>query len=251
MTQPGRHEGEPPALPDDRLQRLYAAVARRDGHDAPMPRLQAICKATLDLLAVNGVGVMLMAERAHQGTLYATDDRIRRLEDLQNAAAEGPCIDSYTLGRPVLEPDLAGAGRRTWPLLALAALDAGMQALFSFPLQIDDASFGALNLYRARPGRLADEEIDDARLLAAMATREVLAMQAEATPGSLPSLIADLSGDRAAIEQATGMVAAQLDSGIVEAGRRMREVAIEQDRPLVDLAHDVVARKIRLDAARG
>jgi hypothetical protein len=229
-----------------RLQRLYAAVARRDGHPAPLPRLRTICQATLGLLTVSGVGVMLMAERTHQGTLHSTDDVIARLEELQNTAAEGPCIDSYLLGRPVLEPDLAGRGRRTWPLLGPAAVDAGMQALFSFPLQIDDACFGALNLYRDRPGSLNGEEIDDARLLAAMATREVLELQAEQVPGSLPSLIADLSGDRAAIEQATGMVAAQLDSNILMAARRLREVADDQHRPLAEIAHDVVARKLRL-----
>jgi hypothetical protein len=231
--------------PDDPLRRLYAAVASHDGSIEPLPRLQAICLAGLDLLDVSGIGVMLMAERVHQGTLYATDDVIARLEDLQNAAAEGPCIDSYVLGRPVLEPDLAGLGVQTWPLLAVAALQAGMQALFSFPLQIDDSSFGALNLYRDRPGPLSDAEVDDARLLAAMATREVLALQAAAEPGALPTLIADLSGDRAAIEQATGMVAAQLDTDISGAARRLRETAAEQDRPLAEVAHDVIARTHR------
>lgn len=233
--------------PEDHLQRLYAAVARHDGHLSPMPRLRAICAATLELLPVTGVGVMLMAERAHQGTLYATDEMISRLEDLQNAAAEGPCIDSYILGRPVLSPDLAVDGVGRWPLLATAALGAGITALFSFPLQIDGASFGALNLYRDRPGPLADEEVDDARLLAAMATREVLALQALGLPGSLPSMIADLSGDRAVIEQATGMVAAQLDADIVTAARRLREAAEKDDRPLAELAHDVVGRRVRLD----
>jgi hypothetical protein len=231
----------------DGLQRLYSAVARHDhGRAEPLPRLQAICAGALDLLAVSGIGVMLMAERAHQGTLHSTDAVIAQLEALQNAAAEGPCIDSYLLGRPVLEGDLAGRGQRTWPVLAAAALEAGMAALFSFPLQIDDTAFGALNLYRERPGPLADGEIDDARLVAAMATREVLALQAEQVPGSLPSLIADLSGDRAAIEQATGMVAAQLDANVVLAGRRLREAAMDQGRPLVEIAHDVVARRLRL-----
>jgi GAF domain-containing protein len=230
----------------DRLQRLYAAVARRDGHPGPLPRLQAICRASMDLLSVTGVGVMLMAARTHQGTLHSTDDVVAGLEELQNAAAEGPCIDSYLLGRPVMEPDLAGRGRRTWPLLAAGALEAGMQALFSFPLQIDDTCFGALNLYRDRPGPLTDEEIGDARLLAAMATREVLELQAEQVPGSLPNLIADLSGDRTAIEQATGMVAAQLSATVFVAARRLRAVAAAQDRPLAEVARDVVERTLRL-----
>jgi hypothetical protein len=189
---------------------------------------------------------MLMAARVHQGTLFATDERVQQLEDLQNAAAEGPCIDSYTLGRPVLEPDLAHGGRHTWPLLSDAALRVGIRALFSFPLQLDDTCIGALDLYRDQPGTLSDDQVDDARLLAAMATREVLAMQADADPETLPTQVGDLSGDRAAIEQATGMVAAQLELGVSEAAQRLRRTADEQGRALAEVAHDIVARNLRM-----
>lgn len=230
----------------DRLGRIYAAVAQRDGNPGAFEQLQAICHACVDLLPVNGAGVMLMAERTHQGTLYATDVRIGQLEALQNAAAEGPCIDSYTLGRPVLEPDLSAEGRHRWPVLATAALDAGIGALFSFPLQIDDTCVGALDLFRETPGALDEEQVHDARLLAAMATREVLAMQAAGPPGSLPDRIADLSGDRAAIEQATGMAAAQMNATIVDAALRLREVASKQNRALAEVAHDIVQRAMRV-----
>lgn len=226
--------------------RIYESVARRDGDPSPMHRLEAICHACLDLLPVDGAGVMLMAERTHQGTLYATDDRIQQLEELQNSAAEGPCIDSYNFGRPVLEADLRSNGRSKWPLLSAAALKVGIQALFSFPLQLDDTSVGALDLYRQTPGDLADDHVADARLLAAMATREVLALQASAAPGSLPDQIADLSGDRIVVEQATGMVAAQTHAEISEAGRRLRLLATEQDRAVAEVARDIVARTLRL-----
>lgn len=234
-------------MSDDRMIRLYQAIASHDGDPTPFGRLQATCRTATGMLPVTGVGVMLMAERTHQGTLYATDERIQQLEDLQNAAGEGPCIDSYRLGRPVLEPDLAGQGRQTWPRLAEAALEAGMAALFSFPLQLDEASVGALNLYRVRPGPLTTEQVADGRLFAAMVTREVLTMQAEAIPGALPSQISDLSGDRSRIEQATGMVAAQLAVPIGEAGRRLREHADSLDRSLAEIAQDVVNRELRFD----
>lgn len=229
---------------DGPLRRLYRELAELG--DEPLSRLELICDASIDVLGVVGAGIMLMADRVHQGTLYATDEAMRALEELQNVAAEGPCIDAYTVGRPVLEPDLANAGVRTWPQLAPAAVDAGMQGLFSFPLQLDDTCVGAFNLYRDHPGHLTGGEINDARLLAAMAAREVLAMQAEAQAGSLPEQIADLSGDRTAIEQATGMAAAQLGVPVVEAARRLREFAREQDLSLTQLALDVVTRKLRL-----
>jgi hypothetical protein len=231
---------------EHRLDRVYQAIAARDGDPRPFSRLQAVCHACVDLLPVAGAGVMLMADRVHQGTLYATDKATGALEDLQNAAGEGPCLDAYQLGCPVLEPDLADGGVRAWPLLAAAAIQAGINALFAFPLQLDGASVGALDLYRVRPGLLTVEQVDDARLLAAMATREVLAMQADALPGSLPAQIGDLSGDRTAIEQAVGMTSAQLNVTVVEAALRLRAAARDQDRPLAAVARDVLARTFRL-----
>lgn len=251
MTDDADHQGPDQPTPDQgaisRLHQIYAVIASHDGDPRPFGRIQAACRAAVELLPVTGAGVMLMAERVHQGTVHATDDRIQRLEELQNAAAEGPCIDAYTLGRPVLEPDLAGSGLRSWPVLGRAALDAGMAALFSFPLQLDDTALGALNLYRDQPGDFTSDQVNDGRLLAAIVAREVLAMQAEAEPGSLPSQISDLSGDRAAIEQATGMASSQLDVPITEAARRLRALASEQQRPLPDVARDIIARTLRLD----
>lgn len=232
----------------DRLQDIYLAVAARDGDPSPSSRLRAICDACVDLLPVAGAGIMLMAERVHQGTYYATDQRLQVLEDLQNSASQGPCLDAYNLARPVMEPDLAGEGRRRWPLLAPAAVEAGMRAVFGFPLMVDDTSVGALDLYRDTPGPLSDSQVADARLLAAMAAREVLAAQAEAPPGSLPARMQSLSGDRATIEQATGMAAAQTDRGITLAGELLRALARELHRPLDEVARDVVARKVRVGA---
>lgn len=234
-------------MSDVREESLYEVVARNDGSPRPFRRLQGICHACVEVLQVTGAGIMLMGGRMHQGTAYATDDIIRELEDLQNAAAEGPCLDAYNLGRPVLEPDLAGAGVRTYPILGAAAVRLGMRAVFGFPLLLDDTSVGALDLYRDSPGPLTDAQLRDARLLAAMATREVLGMQAEAPAGSLPDQIAGLSGDRATLEQATGMAAVQGGTTVVEAARHLRDHARQHDRSVAGVAQDIVDRKLRLD----
>ena len=79
-----------------------------------------------------------------------------------------------------------------------------------------------------------------------MAARDILALQADATPGSLPDQIGDLSGDRIGIEQATGMVAAQLGIPITEAAHRLRQAAAEQNRHLADVARDIATRQLRM-----
>lgn len=230
-----------------RLWRIHEALSAGNGQADPLGRIKLVCRVCVDLLPVAGAGVMLMAERVHQGTLWATDTTIQALEELQNDAGEGPCIDAYTVGHPVLEPDMAGHGAQLWPRLARGVLEAGIQALYSFPLQLDDTSLGALNLYQRHATPLSEEQVADARLLAAVVTREVLAMQATAVPGSLPDQVDDLPGDRSAIEQATGMVAVQLNETVAQAAHHLRETAATQRRSLAEVAHDIVTRKLRLD----
>ena len=56
----------------------------------------------------------------------------------------------------------------------------------------------------------------------------------------------DLARHRAEIDQATGMVSAQLGVATAEAFVRLRAYAYAQDRRLSDVACDIVARRLRL-----
>ncbi|MCA1822134.1 MAG: ANTAR domain-containing protein, partial [Pseudonocardia sp.] len=55
----------------------------------------------------------------------------------------------------------------------------------------------------------------------------------------------DHSDDRAEIYQATGMVLAQLGISVTDALARIRAYAFAEQRPLGDVAHDVVSRRLR------
>lgn len=225
----------------DRTHLIADAVASRDGQGSPFGRLKIICQVAVELCALDGGGVMLMAERVHQGTAYTTDEKSEQLEHLQNSTGEGPCIQAYMLGRPVFASDLANEENTSWPSLAAGALEAGMGAIFGFPLQLDDTCIGALDLYRAEPGALTTRQAHDGRLLAAMATRSVLAMQEQAEPGSLPEAVEDISGDRASIEQAAGVTAAALGVSVTEAAARLRAHSHKIGQSLPELAAEVVA----------
>jgi hypothetical protein len=61
----------------------------------------------------------------------------------------------------------------------------------------------------------------------------------------------DLALHRAEIDQATGMLTIQLGVPVVEAFARLRAYAYAQDRRLVDVAGDIVARRLRLHRDQG
>ena len=63
--------------------------------------------------------------------------------------------------------------------------------------------------------------------------------------GSGDTWLDESSGHRAEIHQATGMVLAQLRISATDALARLRAHAFVEQRLLVDVAHDVVARRLR------
>jgi hypothetical protein len=82
-------------------------------------------------------------------------------------------------------------------------------------------------------------------VLAGVAARAVLALQADAPPGMLGAELEAGSDFRFVVHQASGMVSAQLDVTIGEALVRIRAFAFAHDRALNMVAEDVVARRLR------
>jgi GAF domain-containing protein len=99
---------------------------------------------------------------------------------------QGPCIEAYEEGRPVLEPNLTRPARPRWLGFTGPALDAGVRAVFGFPLRVGAVRLGALNLYRDRSGPLSDEQHADALVLADVAAELILMLQAHAPPRRPP-----------------------------------------------------------------
>jgi GAF domain-containing protein len=163
----------------------------------------------------------------------------------------GPCLDAYHEDRPVLEPDLANPSTPRWFGFAAAALEADVRALFGFPLHIGSVRLGALNLYRDRPGPLSGEQHADALVMADVAAHAVLVMQAEAPPGVLAAEFETAADLQHVVHQASGMVSAQLDVDIGAALIRLRSYSFGNERARLEVAEQVVGRRLRFDDSDG
>jgi hypothetical protein len=233
-------------VPGDRLLRVLAQLGMRG--DAPPGTAQRLCEACVEVLAVTGAGVMLMSDDVRRGSLCSSNDVSRLIEDLQYTLGEGPCVDAYVHDTPVLEPDLADPAVPRWVAFTPPVVDAGARAVFGFPMRVGAVRLGALNLYVDRPGTLSDDQHADAMVVAGVAARAVLAMQAQAPPGALAAELEAGSDFHLVVHQASGMVAAQLDVSLAEAMIRLRAHAFANDQLLTDVAEAVVARKLRFPA---
>jgi hypothetical protein len=104
-----------------------------------------------------------------------------------------------------------------------------------------------LYLYRDRPGALTSEQHADALVMADVAAQAVLTMQADAPPGLVATALEAGADFQYVVHQASGMVAAQLEISVGQALIRLKAHAFGHDRPLNDVARDVVARTLRFD----
>ncbi len=182
-----------------------------------------------------------------RGSLGTTDEVSELIEELQYTLGEGPCVDAYTQDRVVIEPDLADPVTRRWVAFTPPVIRAGVRALFGFPLRIGTVRLGALNLYRDRPGPLSGEQHADALALADMAARWVLEAQAGAPSGAVPSQLATDADFRFVVHNAAGMISVQQGVSVTDALIRLRAYAFSHDRPLTDVAQDVIDRRLRLE----
>jgi len=187
-----------------------------------------------------------MSGEIPRGSLCATDDVSQLIEDLQYTLGEGPCLDAYQQDGVVAEPDLADPVTFRWPAFTPPALRAGVRAVFGFPLRVGTVRLGALNLYRDLPGPLTGDQHADALVVAEVAARWVLETQAGALPGTVAGELEAGADFHFAVHNAAGIVSAQQDISVTEALIRLRAYAFSSDRPLAGVAHDVIARKLRL-----
>jgi hypothetical protein len=236
---------------DDQRARVLALIAQQPagpaGEDGVASSLRRLCVAVVPALAASGAGLSVMADNEVRGLSTASDPAAGRIEDLQFVLGEGPCIDAFANRRPVLVPDLSDEPIGRWPGYTPAAREVGVRAVFAFPLQVGAGRLGVLDVFRARPGPLSPDELRQALTFAEVAVTTLLDGQSAAPPGTAAAGLDRAMDGGAELFQAQGMVMVQLGISISDALARMRAHAYAENRPLADVARDIVARRLRFD----
>ncbi len=229
-------------VPSDRLQRIMAELAD-GGDDWSAARL---CVACPGIVQVDGAGVMLMSGDIPRGSLCTSNEVSQLIEELQYTLGEGPCVDAYQQDRVVTEPDLAHPVTHRWPAFSAPVLEAGVRAVFGFPLRVGTVRLGALNLYRTRIGLLGAEQNANALVMADIAARWVLEAQAGAPADTVAAELEAGADFHFVVHNAAGMVSVQEGISVTEALVRLRARAFSDGRLLADVARDVVGRRLRI-----
>ncbi|MBT2418610.1 GAF and ANTAR domain-containing protein [Streptomyces sp. ISL-22] len=208
-----------------------------------------LCDVAVELLPVTGASVSLQSD-GMPVQLGASSAQAAYVTEIQATLGDGPCQTAAESGTPVLACDLTtGRDAQRWPVFAQQATAAGVRAVYSMPLGNDTVCVGTLDLYRDTPGDLNSRDLHMARLMAGMMTVALMALphaEEAGEPGD-ERWLSGLAADHDHVYQATGMIMAQLGVATDEALARLRAHAFAHGRTALDVAHDVVAHRLRLD----
>lgn len=220
----------------------------RDGTTLP----QLLCLDCTEVLGLAGTAMTVMNDDGIQAVVGACGPVAERLEGLQLELGEGPALDASRGNAPSFHPHLDHTAVERWPGFAPAALDAGVGAVFALPLQAGAVRLGSLVLYRTEAGYLDEDATSIALAYAEAGVVLFLHMQAQMLPDEVlhPELAAPLDY-HSEVHQATGYLSVQASVGIAEALLLLRARAFSSERPLLQVARDVLGGRLRIHAEEG
>ena len=201
--------------------------------------LTVLTDRCVDVLDVSAAGLMLATPGGDLRVMASSDETMRTLELFEVQSQEGPCLDCFRSGRPVLNRDLASAAD-LWPSFAAEALDAGYRSVHALPMRLRGTVIGALNLFNTETGAMGQINVDAAQALADVATIAILQHRASLEAQVVNGQLSDALNSRVLIEQAKGMVAEREHLNMDEAFNRLRAHARNHNERLSDVARSVI-----------
>src|SRR6185437_10004364 len=231
------------AIVDERLARTFVELADTlvGGFDL-MEFLHMLTERCVELLEVDAAGLLLADDRGTLQLVAASTEQARVAELFQIQNDEGPCLDCYRTGQPVIVSDIAVAAAAVrWPRFSAAAREMGFAAVHAIPMRLRDQVIGTLNLFGTVADGLEPAVARAARALVDIATIGILQERATREQALVAGQLQVALNSRVMIEQAKGILAERLQVTPDQAFILLRAYSRNNNRPLTQLAGDVIS----------
>ncbi|MDX6433126.1 MAG: hypothetical protein QOE54_5492 [Streptosporangiaceae bacterium] len=201
--------------------------------------LHLLTQRCVDLLEVDSAGILLTDQQGQLRLVAASTEQTRLLELFQLESQQGPCLECFVTGEPVLSTDLAADIQR-WPVFATAARRSGFAAVHALPMRLRDHTIGTLNLFSATTGYLDEATTALGQALADVATIGILSERAARERNLLSQQLQIALNTRVIIEQAKGILAERRGLSTDQAFTILRDYARNNSRKLAEVALAVI-----------
>jgi hypothetical protein len=202
--------------------------------------LQLVAVRAAEVVQSDAAGLLLADHEDRLRFVAGSDEATAMLELFQLQHQEGPCLDCFRSGEPVVNTNLAEAADR-WPRFAPFAVAAGFRSVHAIPMRrSSDGPVGAMSLLDSHVGELEGDDIRIVQSLAAVATIRLLQERAIHGAQVLTDQLQTALNSRIAIEQAKGAVAQVLNVSVDQAFDLMRGYSRQHQQRLTELARTLV-----------
>jgi GAF domain-containing protein len=138
---------------------------------------------------------------------------------VQHHAGEGPFIESFETGQPVMSRDV-GLDRR-WPRLSRLVAEVNVHAVAAYPIRHGRQVAGVINLYSTRANAFHESGGRTAELLTGALTAVIQDRQERSELKTLAAQLEQALTSRAQIDQAKGVLMGTLGVSADDAFKRL------------------------------
>jgi transcriptional regulator with GAF, ATPase, and Fis domain len=192
------------------------------------------------------VALALVNPQGQLQPLASTTERVRVLELIEIQNQEGPCLECFLSGTPVVNQRMDESESR-WPSFTSRVRAEGFVMVHAIPLRLRENTIGAMNIFNTELREITPLELSLAQALADAATIGVLHERAVSQGTLLTHQLQVALSSRIVIEQAKGIVAERLRLDMDRAFDVLRRYARNNRTRLGEVAAAIVESTLSVD----
>ena len=175
-------------------------------------------------------------------TIGGSSDTAIRLDSVEQAIDDGPCLEALRSMHPVLLPDTSTDDR--WPAYSAKVAGTGVRSVLGVPLELNHDASAALNFFAPESGLFTESAIDEAVIFADMASQALRLVVRIATADLLAADRKAAMEQRTAIDMAIGIIMGQNNCGPDEALGMLMHASQTRNQKLRDIAEGIIRNRV-------
>ena len=185
-----------------------------------------------------GAGASIINSRGRRESSGATDPVVLRADKLQYELGQGPCLSAWAEQRPIIIQDVRE--ETSWPKWTASVADLPLRSVLSAPLTTEERRIGAIKVYSPVPMAFDDHSVFLVDRLAGPAAALLGNARDREASRELDALLMGVMANRDLISRAEGILMERMLIGAPEALGVMLAASRDEDKPLHEVAREIV-----------